>query len=140
MLPDQTSSLSLSVSHPKDLSQRKQWLDECRDLYSDLRLKVPQLSITPLHQPIATGDRSSSLDLLNNFILAGINIGAFAGLYNLLTFWLENRTTCEITITYPDGFVLKVSKTSLEHAMQLHNSHSREPDPPVITSPPSASR
>lgn len=132
MNPDRSSTLQLSVTSSEATPLEKKWLEECRKLYLEIDLKLEQGSVRPINMTASTGDRGFPADYFGNLLLTGVNLGVFAGLYNLLKLWLENRKTCEVTITYPDGFTIKVSRISLDEALELHKKHNREAGKGII--------
>jgi hypothetical protein len=94
----------------------------CRDLYLELKLQFEEGDVTPA-TPEGIASERFGLELFHQLIMTGMSVGAFAGVYNLLKLWLDNRPVCEVTISYPDGFELKVSKMSLKRAKKLHEEH-----------------
>lgn len=126
MEPDQTSALLLSVANHDAGYLEKKWFEECQQLYFEIALKLEQGSVKPVKNPAGTDDRSLFANLFQNLLLKGINLSVFSGLYNLLKLWIMDRKACEVTITYPDGFTLKVSTISLDTALELHRKHGSE--------------
>lgn len=117
--------LHLAITSDKANPFDPQWKDECRNLYLEIALNLEEGAVSPAPKPPVAGKRGLPPDFLGNLILTGVNLGVFTGIFNLLKLWLENRKTCEVTIAYPDGFTMKVSKISLKEALELHEKHAK---------------
>lgn len=114
--------LRLEITSERPMDEDRELAEACRDLYLDLKLQVEEGEVeTDRGAGVAT--HRGGLELFHQLILTGTSVGVFTGAYNLIKLWLDNRPTCEATITYPDGFQLKVSKLTLEQAKSLHQEH-----------------
>jgi hypothetical protein len=101
-----------------------EWAAACRDLYLDLTLQMDGSEIKSRNDEGIATDRVG-LEILQQLIVSGVSLGVFTGIYNVLKLWLENRPTAEVTMTYPDGFMMKVSKLTFEQAKALHEQHAQ---------------
>jgi hypothetical protein len=118
------SMLRLEISSDHPVAGDRELARACRDLYLDLKLQMEDGDVKPDRTAGVTDERTG-FELFHQLVLSGASLGVFTGVYNLIKLWLDNRPTCEATITYPDGFQLKVSKISLEQARKLHEEHAQ---------------
>lgn len=130
MQPEPTSNILISITSSE--SYRKEWLEDCQKLYYEIALNLEHGLVQPVKAAVNSGERGLT-ELFQNLMLTGINLGVFAGLYNLLKLWVENRKTSEVTIKYPDGFTLIVTRISLEEALEMHKKHSRQTPEIILT-------
>jgi len=114
--------LEITSTHP--VAEDRELEQACRDLYLDLKIQMEEGEVQP-DRPVGVADQRTGLELFHQLIMTGINLGVFTAAYNVIKLWLDSRPTCEATITYPDGFQLKISKISLEEAKKLHEQHAR---------------
>jgi hypothetical protein len=128
MQPEPTPTILLSITSSE--SHRKKWFEDCQKLYYEIALNLEPGQVRPMKTAVNSGERGLT-ELFQNLVLTGINLGVFAGLYNLLKLWVENKKTSEVTIKYPDGFTLTVSRISLEEALEMHKKHRRQ-NPEII--------
>jgi hypothetical protein len=96
-----------------------------KQLYLELKLEIEQQAgrIEPAPTSATVANRSAALDFVREYVLTGVNIGAFAGAFALLKLFLERQPKIEATLTYPDGFVLRVSQITPKQAERLHRMH-----------------
>ena len=111
--------LTLAIS---SLDEAKVSDQEAKDLYLELVGGLNEGQVQPW-QGRGVADHRGFDDSFRLFILTGINFGVFAGMFEILKTWLQARSTCEITLKYPDGSELKISNLSLEAAQSLHQQH-----------------
>ena len=119
--------IELDITTPPDRSA-KEWDEECRRLYLDLKLSMDEGEVEPKPHQGISDHRSLGL-LFSSLVLDGVNLGIFSGIFQVVKTWLDNRPTCEITMTYGDGTVLKVPRLSLDQALKLHEQHALTPAP-----------
>jgi len=117
--------LNLEVTSDHSVVGDRELEKACRDLYLELKAQADEGEIKPTRPEGASTERFTGLEVFHQLILSGISMGVFSGLYNVVKLWLDNRPTCEVTLTYPDGFQMKVSKLTLEQAEKLHHQHSQ---------------
>jgi hypothetical protein len=115
--------LRLEITSDHDIQNDRELVQACKDLYLDLSVEMEDGA--EVHPDVPTGIASERgvLEIFHRLLMTGMSLGVFGGAFNLLKLWLDGRPTCEVTLTYPDGFQLKVSKISLDEAKRLHAEH-----------------
>jgi hypothetical protein len=113
--------LKLSVIFPNNCS--KDYLNKEYDqLYIEINRNLISGTVEYMQDERIVENRSV-LDIIQGLILQGINIGAFTALYAVLKTWLDNRPRCEVTLTYPGGSTIKVTRVSPEDAIKIHEQY-----------------
>src|SRR4051794_6392270 len=119
---DPDLSLEISSTDGKWSEQQSQ---EARSLFLELKSGLDAGSVK--QQPLeGTAPHRGVVEAFRNLFVSGISLGGFGTLFEILKTWLESRPTVEVTLKYPDGSEVKVSKISLEAAQQLHEEHARK--------------
>ena len=86
--PEPTSTILLSITSSE--SHRKEWFEDCEKLYYEIALNLESGRARPMTTAVNSGERGLT-EFFQNLVLTGINLGVFAGLYNLLKLWVENK-------------------------------------------------
>jgi hypothetical protein len=116
------STLTISISSPDDLSQAA-LNDELRRVFLDLKEDLDGGTIDADEAEGRATKRSGIVELFRSFVVAGVNLGVFSAVFTVFKTWLESKPTCEVTLTYPDGTQIKISKVTLAEAERLHEAH-----------------
>jgi hypothetical protein len=117
--------IELDITMPPNRAP-KEWDEECRGLYLELKASIDEGEVEA-KPPAGIAEHRSIGTLFSHLIMVGTNLGVFSAVFEVLKSWLDNRPSCEITLTCPDGTVLKISKLSLDEAMKLYEQHAMKP-------------
>jgi hypothetical protein len=98
-----------------------------RDLILDLELTAPTAQFTEVRHPGIAHDRNL-LTTVSEVVIAGINLGIFTALFQVVKAWSASRPRAEVTIIYGDGTTLKVSNATVERALELLKQQKTTPE------------
>jgi Effector Associated Constant Component 1 len=90
----------------------------CHQLCIDLRMSAPELVIE-IRQPDGIAETRDLPAILTTVVASGVKLGVFAAMFRVVKAWLDSRPKAEVTITYPNGSVLKVSNATLDQAIEI---------------------
>jgi hypothetical protein len=98
-----------------------EWQQECHQLYSQIRDTLDTGTIEPLKvSKGGKGYRGGFVEIFST-VTAGIaSIGGLSVIIDLAKLWLEHRKGSEITLKFPDGSEMKVSRASKEDILKLY--------------------
>jgi hypothetical protein len=97
------------------------WQNECHQLYVQLKDALYADTIeSRTIQTESSNDRGDFIELFNT-ITAGIaSIGGLSLIVDVIKIWLERRKGAEITLKFPDGSEMKISRASKEDILSLY--------------------
>lgn len=112
-----TINLESASYGPED----SEWQQECHQLYNQIRDALDAGTIEPLKvSKRGKGYRGGFVEIFNT-VTAGIaSIGGLSVIIDLAKLWLEHRKGSEITLKFPDGSEMKVSRASKEDILKLY--------------------
>jgi hypothetical protein len=97
------------------------WQNECHQLYMQIKKTMDVGTIEPLR--VKAEGRTYRGDILElfNSITAGIaSVGGLSVLIDVVKLWLEHRKGTEVTLKFPDGSEMKITRASKEEILNLY--------------------
>lgn len=105
------------------------WQDQCKYLYDEISIALPEGSIKPLTLEGIVGEKAVDIVLFSHLVINELAAKFVASLLIEIVFessrkWSENRQGSSVTVKYPDGSVVTISK---QYTSKLRNYYEENP-------------